>query len=274
MFVRGGVGAAVVGAAVGAAVVAAALGVGLGVGLGVALGGSVAGAAVRIWTVGLGDRDADGLALGDGELEVPANRDRPPPSSTPMRSSVTRPPATAARIRSIQRGPRRGGGMIFVVSDIGPFEPQVACRADLRSVRMKLLLAATLISAVACGGAPPFSGIECGTADERLYSSYDAGGRDCIWNAYESGRAARWSLRSYTIEGDPIPTTLLFQPAGGIGLVVTRDTSADKFGGVGNQRLFTYRCAMMTKVPRRDDISRYSFMLTNCTGDGPSTSVP
>jgi hypothetical protein len=99
-------------------VVAAALGVVLGVGLGVALGTCVVGAAVRIWTVGLGDVDAEGLALGDGELDVPAKRDRPPPSSTPMRRSVTRPPATAARIRSIQRGPRRGGGMTFVVSDI------------------------------------------------------------------------------------------------------------------------------------------------------------
>jgi hypothetical protein len=121
VFVLGGVGAAVVGAAVGAAVVAAALGVAVGVGLGVALalGASVVGAAVRIWTVGLGDADADGLALGDGELVAPAKRDRPPPSITPISRSVTRPPATAARIRSIQRGPRRGGGMIFVVSDMG-----------------------------------------------------------------------------------------------------------------------------------------------------------
>jgi hypothetical protein len=118
VFVLGGVGAAVVGAAVGAAVVAAALGVGLGVGVGVGLGVCVVGAAVRIWTVGLGDTDADGLALGDGELDVPAKRDRPPPRITAIRRSVMRPPATAARIRSIQRGPRRGGGMIFVVSDI------------------------------------------------------------------------------------------------------------------------------------------------------------
>ena len=122
VFVRGGVGAGVVGAgvvgaAVGAAVVLAALGVGLGVGLGVALGVCVVGAAVRIWAVALGDGDADGL--GDGELDAPAKRDRPPPSITPMSRSVTRPPATAARIRSIQRGPRRGGGMIFVVSDMG-----------------------------------------------------------------------------------------------------------------------------------------------------------
>lgn len=35
-----------------------------------------------------------------------------------MRRSVRSIPATAARIRSIQRGPRRGGGMILVVSDI------------------------------------------------------------------------------------------------------------------------------------------------------------
>jgi hypothetical protein len=117
VLVLGGVGAAVVdagvgAAVVGAAVVVAALGVGVGVGL------DVVGTAVRIWTVGLGDVDAEGLALGDGELDVPAKRDRPPPSSTPMRRSVTRPPATAARIRSIQRGPRRGGGMTFVVSDI------------------------------------------------------------------------------------------------------------------------------------------------------------
>ena len=115
VFVLGGVGAAVVGAAVGAAVVAAAVGVGVGVGL----GACVVGAAVRIWIVGLGDADADELALGDGELVAPAKRDRPPPSSTPMSRSVMSPPATAARIRSIQRGPRRGGGMIFVVSDMG-----------------------------------------------------------------------------------------------------------------------------------------------------------
>ena len=115
--VRGGVGAAVVvGATVGATVGADVVGAALGV----TLGASVVGGAVRIWTVGLGDADADALALaeGDGELDDPAKRDSPPPRIRPMSRSVSRPPATAARMRSIQRGPRRGGGMILVVSDM------------------------------------------------------------------------------------------------------------------------------------------------------------
>ena len=88
----------------------------VGVGLGVALGASVVGAAVRIWIVMVGDADTE--ALGDGEAEAPAKREKPPVNRTPTSSSVTRPPATAARMRSIHRGPRRGGGMIFVVSDM------------------------------------------------------------------------------------------------------------------------------------------------------------
>jgi hypothetical protein len=136
--VRGGVGdgAAVVGAAVGAVGVGAALAVALGVGLGldVGLGASVVGAAVRTWIVMLGDGEVEGL--GEGDAEVPAKREKPPPASTAISSSVRRPPASAARIRSIQRGPRRGGGMIFVVSDMpclsAPRVPPCGRRALVR----------------------------------------------------------------------------------------------------------------------------------------------
>ena len=120
MLVGGGVGAAVfvgaavrvaVGATVGAAVVGAAVD---------GLGAAVVGAAVRIW-VALGDGETEALALGDGDGDavVPARRESPPPNSTAISRSVSSPPATAARIRSIQRGPRRGGGVtIRVVSDM------------------------------------------------------------------------------------------------------------------------------------------------------------
>ena len=62
--------------------------------------------------------DGDTEALGDGEADAPAKREKPPVRMTPISSSVRRPPATAARRRSTHRGPRRGGGMIFVVSDM------------------------------------------------------------------------------------------------------------------------------------------------------------
>jgi hypothetical protein len=112
----GAVGAAVVGATVGVAVGTAVVGGVLGVGLGAA----VVGATVRTWVVTEGEGDTDGVALGegDGEAEAPARRERPPPSISAITTSMSRPPATAARIRSIHRGPRRGGGMIFVVSDM------------------------------------------------------------------------------------------------------------------------------------------------------------
>jgi hypothetical protein len=106
------VGGLVVGDTLGAAVVGAAVGVGVG------LGASVVGAAVRIWTVGLGDADAEGLGLGDGDAVAPARRAKPPPNTRAINSNVMRPPATAARTRSIHRGPRLGGGMSFVVSDM------------------------------------------------------------------------------------------------------------------------------------------------------------
>lgn len=99
----------------GAAVVDTAVGVGLGAAV---VGAAVVGATVRIW-VALGEGDAEGLALGEGEAEAPEKRERPPPRMSAINTSVRRPPATAARIRSIHRGPRRGGGMIFVVSDMG-----------------------------------------------------------------------------------------------------------------------------------------------------------
>ena len=105
------------------------MGAAVGVVLGATLGASVVGVAVRIWIVLDGEADTD--ALGDGEAVAPAKREKPPVSMRPISNSVTRPPATAARMRSIQRGPRRGGGMIFVVSDMASLVR--TSRADARS---------------------------------------------------------------------------------------------------------------------------------------------
>jgi len=133
-------------------------------------------------------------------------------------------------------------------------------------------LVAALLLAISCGGAARLTpGIDCGTTDERL-GSYDSTARDCVWNAYTKGEAVHWALRAYTIEGDPIVYTLAFDPR--YELVVTRDTTADRFAGAANQRVSTYRCRTMTKSPQGQDISRYGFLMTNCTGDGTTASVP
>jgi len=131
-----GRGVAVVGATLGRGVVGTTVAVGLGTGLREGLGVSV-GVAVRIWIVMLGKAERDAVGLGDGEADVPAKRENPPFSITPISSSMSRPPATAARMRSIQRGPRRGGGMIFVVSDMaGRYAPGVpSSLARLRLAR-------------------------------------------------------------------------------------------------------------------------------------------
>ena len=131
----GGTVGAVVGAGVGVgalvavgAVVRGGAVVGAVVAGGVSEGGDVVGALVVARAVDgaeEGDDDALAVALGDCDADEGSKRAPPPRNSTPMTSTVTRLPATAASARSIQRGPaRRGGGMIFVVS---PGDPVMTC---------------------------------------------------------------------------------------------------------------------------------------------------
>ena len=80
-------------------------------------GAVVRGATVLVWmeTLGSGDDDID--ADGDAEPDAAgATRLARPKKTTAMMRTVSRLPATAASARSIHRGPRRGGGMILVVS--------------------------------------------------------------------------------------------------------------------------------------------------------------
>ena len=105
---------------VGTAVVGAAVGAGVGDGGAVvATGAVVTGAAVLVLidTVEVGDADgsaeSDTLGLDEIAGDTDAGRAK---KMTAMTRSVRRLPTTAARPRSIQRGPRRGGRTILVVS--------------------------------------------------------------------------------------------------------------------------------------------------------------
>jgi hypothetical protein len=137
----------------------------------------------------------------------------------------------------------------------------------------RLLIWTALVVFAACGYQPvAFSGIDCGTTNEGFSNAYDSAARDCVWGAYANGAAVQWKVTSTTIEGDPIPETRRFDSV--LGVVITRDFSADKFSAPANRRMWTWRCAKMTKLPWVTDPSRYSFELTSCTGDGPTAIFP
>ena len=137
-------------------------------------------------------------------------------------------------------------------------------------------MAVLVTAASACGSvAAPRSALtpkDCGSfvpvADQ---VAYDAAGLECFWGAYTAGTSARWTLRQVTIEGDPIPSTITFDPAHGI--VVTRDTTADKYGG-SNRRLMTWRCGVLTKKARPSDATHLYLEADGCSGEGKTTSFP
>ena len=138
--------------------------------------------------------------------------------------------------------------------------------------RVLILMWAAVAVVGACEPQSSFSGIDCGTTNQGLSSAYDSAARDCVWSAYSSGTAAQWRVTGSTIEGALIPQTLRFDSV--LGVVITRDLSADTFSAPADRRKWTWRCTKMTKVPWVTDSSRYSLELTNCTGDGPMTVFP
>lgn len=113
--------------------------------------------------------------------------------------------------------------------------------------------------------------VDCGSFDAG-HDEYDRAGHECVWRAYTSGSAVSYRLTVLTIEGDPIPMTLLFEP--GRGVTVAHDLSADEFTSPASRRLWSWRCSAMTQRMWVTDASRYSFELTGCTGDGRETHFP
>ena len=128
-----------------------------------------------------------------------------------------------------------------------------------------------LLALSACGPIQlGLGGVDCGSSNQPL-GGYDAVGRECVWNAYAKDLAVSWNMTTLTAEGDPVPLTLRSDSAG---IVVTRDATADKWSSAADRRVWTWRCGAMTKLVWATDASRYSFALSNCTGDGATTAFP
>ena len=110
--------------------------------------------------------------------------------------------------------------------------------------------------------------VDCGV-DDAGYDRYDPAGRECFWKAYTSKRSVRWAVTQRTIEGDPITTTLTYEPAAG--LTVDWDTRADRFAGQGRQRVWSWSCQGLTLAA---DTASHAFGLWGCQGEGARTHFP
>ena len=126
---------------------------------------------------------------------------------------------------------------------------------------------------MACGStAGAATPVDCGSFDQSPTDAYDRAGRECMWNAYTAQRALTWRVRAITIEGDPVPSELTFEP--GRGFVITRDVTADEFSAPADRRVWRWRCQTAVKRVWATDPSRHSFEFTGCQGDGVATHFP
>jgi hypothetical protein len=173
--------------------------------------------------------------------------------------------------------------------------PRVVVRRSTlaRMAPQRLLLVLILIASPACDSAvtalsaataaplsaatatPHLSGAtskDCGSFVPRVGQvAYDAAGLECFWAAYTAGTSAHWAFRQVTMEGDPIPSTITFDPQQGI--VVTHDSSADNYGGP-DRRLMTWRCGILAKKAWPNDSTHLYLEASGCSGDGKTTSFP
>jgi hypothetical protein len=90
---------------------------------------------------------------------------------------------------------------------------------------------------------------------------YDRAARDCLWNAFESGKAASFKTTKITQQRDPIVTRVVVRPGGRV--EVFYDSSLDTFS---NERgKYELTC---TKFQRSVDpgTERVRFLVDNCRG--------
>ena len=132
--------------------------------------------------------------------------------------------------------------------------------ADLRLLRS---IAASLREVAAV--------VDCGVSDPQPPSIYPASGMECVWKAYAARTPVRWAVTQHTTEGAPVPSTIVFD---GATVLVTRDLSLDGFSGTPDRRLWSWRCRTMTQRPWVTDPQRYSFDLSDCTGDSVPAHFP
>jgi len=155
-------------------------------------------------------------------------------------------------------------GSIYVLNSTAP-------RGTLLLKVTKLRPVSTAAPSLAPTAKGPPAVVDCGVSDPRPPSTYPASGMECVWKAYAARTPVRWAVTQYTTEGAPVPSTIVFD---GAAVLVTRDLSLDGFSGTADRRLWSWRCRTMTQRPWVTDPQRYSFDLSDCTGDSAPAHFP
>lgn len=132
---------------------------------------------------------------------------------------------------------------------------------------LALLLAAALL-----GGCDAIAGVVSGAVDTfpepcpdenyGIGDGYDAAARDCLWEAYSTGKAASFKTTRVTQQRDPIVTTVTVRP--GQRVEIVHDNSLDTFSNVKGK--YTLSCSIFERKVQAGS-ERIQFFADNCRGD-------
>lgn len=101
----------------------------------------------------------------------------------------------------------------------------------------------------------------CGAEVITRGEGYNAGARECIWQAYRTREPAQFTTTRYTIEGDPITYRIEVTLRD---IVVVVD-SKDRYGLKG---VFRHTCRNFERIMVDGSDGRFGFALSGCSGGG------
>jgi hypothetical protein len=104
------------------------------------------------------------------------------------------------------------------------------------------VLACLALTACAEASDPTPGVLDCGVEDQQMGTGFNVEGRECLLDAFESGRRASFVSRLTTIEGDPIIRRYLVVSASEV--QIEHDASRDRFGGT----IDVLRCPRLVPV--------------------------
>jgi hypothetical protein len=136
-----------------------------------------------------------------------------------------------------------------------------------------ICLVGAVLTVAGCSGKQVPTAQQCGRETYGHGEGYNAGARACLWQAVLDEKPSEFTSIVYTIEGDPITSTILARAPtqGAQPRFTVQVVNKDKHGKQGT---FKYLCTSMERVERIDGAAqRFSFRLKGCSGRGDANDL-